>query len=307
MSYRGDDASKAERWRTAYRGRYRYMNHWAAIHNAVLGNSTDAKAPWRDETPITRGEIDGWIREGVERYPELVIPAEVKFSDELVPVDFGGEPRQNTQYYQETSRYLVYSPDGKPIRLSVEAGDAYGGLRQTATLSDMKGAVIKEFKPKPGEKIEMEIAVPGPGIYRYVYSDGGAYHRVKWAADQVVSLPLQAGDLRAMARVDEMYFYVPKGTKEINYYYKRAAWQFGGPHTLTDSNGQIASEVAVDGDYVTVPVAPGTDGQIWKIGGPTFGLGQFRFFNIPNYFSPNPNAMLLPKDVVAKDGLKKLN
>jgi hypothetical protein len=102
----------------------------------------------------------------------------------------------------------------------------------------------------------------------------------------------------------DMYFYVPKGTKEINYYYRRAAWQFGGAHQFTDPSGKIVKEVAVDGDYVTVPVPAGTDGKVWKIGGPAFGLGYFRFFDVPNYFSPNPNKMLLPKDVVLQDKLK---
>ena len=37
-----------------------------------------------------------------------------------------------------------------------------------------------------------------------------------------------------------------------------------------------------------------------------FGLGQFQFFNLPNLLSASPGAMLLPKDLVEKDGLKVL-
>jgi hypothetical protein len=129
---------------------------------------------------------------------------------------------------------------------------------------------------------------------------------VYWQGNQIVSLPMGERHFRAMSHVNDMYFYVPKGSKEINYYYKRADWQFGGAHQITDPNGKVVKEVAVDGDYVSIPVAPGTDGKVWKIGGPAFGLGFFRFFDIPGYFSPSPNAMLLPKDVVAKDKLPLL-
>ncbi|MEO6906775.1 MAG: DUF4838 domain-containing protein [Abditibacteriaceae bacterium] len=295
-----------ERWRTAYRSRYKYMNHWAAIVNDALHDTGDPKAVWRDETPITHEEVAGWIAAGVKRYPELKIPDEVKFSDDLVTVDFGGEATDNTQLYQEGSVYLVQSLKGEPIHLKATAGGAYGGLRQNVTIQDMKGKTIKEFKPKPGEEINMDIPVPGPGIYKYTFADGGAYHQIYWNKDQIVSLPLSAGAFRAMSHIEPMYFYVPKGTKEINYYYKRADWQWGGAQVLYDSTGKVVKEVAVDGDYVSVPVPAGQDGKVWKIGGPSFGLGSFRFFDVPGYFSPNPNKMILPKDVVAQDGLKVL-
>jgi hypothetical protein len=158
--------------------------------------------------------------------------------------------------------------------------------------------------PKPGEKVEFDYATPAPGVYSFGYHDHGAYGQVYWSADQIVSLPMGERHFRAMARVNDMYFYVPKGSKEINYYYKRADWQFGGAHQITDPTGKVVKEVAVDGDYVAVAVAPGTDGSVWKIGGPTFGLGYFRFFDIPGYFSPNANKMLVPSEVAIKDGLK---
>ena len=109
-----------------------------------------------------------------------------------------------------------------------------------------------------------------------------------------------------MEAVAAMVFYVPKGTTEIHYYYKRADWQFGGPHQLIAPDGTVVREVNVDGDYVSAPVPDGADGKLWTLGGPTFGLGSFRFFNIPNFLSPSPARMLLPADVVARDGLKRI-
>jgi hypothetical protein len=51
------------------------------------------------------------------------------------------------------------------------------------------------------------------------------------------------------------------------------------------------------------------DGKTWRFGSPAgssqgFGLGLFWFFNCPNYLSPSPAQMILPRDLAAKDGLK---
>jgi hypothetical protein len=302
MAYRGGDANTIERWKVAYRARYRYMNHWAAIINDALGNNTDPNAPWRSAEPITRQEIESWLDAAIQFYPELRIPNEIKFSRDLVPVDFGGSGVATSQLYQEGSIYSIYS-NGAPIHIKIDAGTAYGGLRQTYDVMDATGKVLLSGLPKPGEKVEFDYSPPAPGVYSFHYHDHGAYGQVYWGADQIVSLPMGERHFRAMARVNDMYFYVPKGSKEINYYYKRADWQFGGAHQITDPTGKVVKEVAVDGDYVAVAVAPGTDGSVWKIGGPTFGLGYFRFFDIPGYLSPNANKMLVPSEVAVKDGL----
>lgn len=305
-AYRGGEANTTERWRTAYRARYAYMNHWAAISNDALGNNKDPKAPWRDDRPITHEETEAWVQDAIKFYPVLKVPAEVKFSDDLVPVDFGGEDLDNTQLYQEGSLYAVLSPQGAPIHIKIDAGGAYGGLKQTYALTDVKGKVIAQGKPKAGDKLDFDIPVPAPGIYYFNYHDHGAYGQVYWNKNQIVALPLKDRAFRAMGHINDMYFYVPRGTKEINYYYKRADWQFGGAHQITAPDGKVVREVAVDGDYISVPVPPGMDGKLWEIGGPSFGLGLFRFFDVPGYFSPSPGKVLLPREVAQKDGLKIL-
>jgi len=300
------DAMLLQIWTNAYRARYSYMNHWEAIRQDWVHEDSEPNKPkpWKVDRPITHEETEALFQEGLAYFPELKVPDEVKFSDQLVAVDFGGAGVATSQTYQEGSSYAILSPKGEPIHIKIEAGGAYGGLKQTYEITDAKGKVLKSGKPKAGEKIEFDFPVPGPGIYYLNYHDHGAYGTVFWNADQIVALPMGKLHFRAMSRVNDMYFYVPKGTKEINYYYKKADWQHGGPHQISDPNGKVVKEVAVDGDYVTVPVEAGTDGKVWKIGGPAFGLGYFRFFDIPNYFSPSPATMLLPRDVVQKDGLK---
>ena len=294
-------------WELTYRSRYQYLNHWNAIRNDWINDTgaPDFSRPWKIDKPVSHDEIETWFQEALKYYPELKIPDEKKFSEELVAVDFGGKGEANSQNYQEGATYAIWSGKGEPISIKFDAGSAYGGLRHEWKITDVKGKVLKEGKPKADEKVEFDFKVPAPGIYYFTYNDRGAYVQIYWK-DQLVSLPLKNRTFRAMQPVGSMYFYVPKGTKEINYYYKRADWQFGGPHQISDASGKVIQEVSVDGDYVSIAVPAGQDGKVWKIGGPQFGLGSFRFFNVPNYFSPNAGKMLLPKDVAAKDKLKSL-
>lgn len=308
MAREGDAAKKAamlqQIWTLVYRARYSYLNHWEAIRQDWIHEDSDPKTvkPWKVETPVTAEETETLFQEGLKYFPELKIPTEVKFSDDLVPVDFGGEAVASSQLYQEGSLYALYSR-GEPLKIKLTAGGAYGGLKQTYEIRDAKAKVLKSGKPKAGETVEFDFPVPAPGVYYLDYHDHGAYGQVFLAADQLAVLPVKDRDFRAMGHINDMVFYVPKGTKTIDYYYRRSPWQFGGAHQITDPAGK-AVDVAVDGDYVSIPVGAGMDGKLWKIGGPSFGLGYFHFFNVPNYFSPSPAAMLLPREIAAKDGLK---
>lgn len=310
MAREGDAAKKAalgqEVLALVYRTRYSYMNHWEAIRqNGVQAAQSPASAPgtWKIDAPVTHEETERWFQEGLAYFPELKIPSERKFSTDLVAVDLGGPPVATRQYYQEGARVAYLSLHGEPLKFKVQAGDAYGGLRHVYTITDAKGSVLKSGKPGPGERIEFAFPVPAPGVYYLDYNDNGAYAEVFLPADQPVALPIRDRGFRAMRAVPPLYFYVPRGTRQIAYYYRREPWQYGGPHQVIDPGGRVAREVDVDGDYVFVPVPPGMDGKAWKLGGPSFGLGRFLFFNVPNYLSPSPAQMLLPREVAKKDGL----
>ncbi|MEO6906326.1 MAG: hypothetical protein ABI210_00405, partial [Abditibacteriaceae bacterium] len=82
--------------------------------------------------------------------------------------------------------------------------------------------------------------------------------------------------------------------------------------TVISPDGEIAATfLDKNGDYLSVPVPDGMDGKVWGFGSPQgspqgFGLGSFHFFNCPDLLSPSPGVMLLPKDLVEKDGLEIL-
>lgn len=312
MAREGDAAKKAameqEVFALVYRTRYSYMDHWEALRQNSIHEDQNPAAPkpWKIGTPVSHEETQRGFEEGLSYFPDLKVPAELKFSSDLVAVNLGGERVATSQLYQEGSLYVLLSLHGEPLKIKVQAGDAYGGLRQTYSISDAKGQVLNSGKPAPKELVQFEFPVPAPGLYTLDFHDHGAYSEVFLAADQIAALPLRDRGFRAMRAVPAMYFYVPKGTRQIQYYFKREPWQFGGPHQITDPSGHVAKEVDVDGDYVSVPVPPGMDGKAWKIGGPSFGLGRFIFFNVPNFLSPSSAALLVPREVAVKDGLTQL-
>ena len=301
------DAITLQIWKNVYRMRYSYMDHWEAIRQDWIHEDTlpaGTPRPWRDDnTPISHAETEALFQEGLNYFPALVVPTEVTFSTNIVAVNFGGEGIPTSQYYQEGSVYEVISLRGEPLKIKFAAGSMYG-YAQRYQITDLGGHVLQEGVPQPNQTYDLEVPVPAPGRYFFAYNDHGEYGEVFWKADQIVALPLAKDRYyRAMRPVSQMYFYVPKGTTNVNYYYKRAPWQYGDTHQVIDPAGAVVKEVRVDGDYVSFPVPAGKDGKVWSMGGPAFGLGLFYFFEVPNFFSPSPAKMLVPQDVALRDGL----
>ena len=83
----------------AYRTRYEYMNHWAAMRQTFAGDAAKkldeptwvfndrTPKPWIVETPVSREETEQWFREGLEYFQPTPV-MELKFSSDLVPVAF---------------------------------------------------------------------------------------------------------------------------------------------------------------------------------------------------------------------------
>jgi hypothetical protein len=96
-----------------------------------------------------------------------------------------------------------------------------------------------------------------------------------------------------------LYFYVPKGTKKIQF----CGWDGYGNHTfkIRNPDGEPLEEVPTGKSLRSVAVNPGDDGLTWSITG--LCLGKLYFFNIPNYVAPSPNALLVPREVAIADKL----
>jgi hypothetical protein len=92
-----------------------------------------------------------------------------------------------------------------------------------------------------------------------------------------------------------MHFHVPKGTKELHY------WA-GQPHRVHGPDGKLLQQVETSGESVKVPVPDGADGKPWHFSQMT--LGRLKCFNAPNHLAASPAALLVPKEVGERDGLR---
>ena len=92
-----------------------------------------------------------------------------------------------------------------------------------------------------------------------------------------------------------LYCYVPKGTKVVG------GWsQEGRAGTLHDADGTVRYDFSkVENGWFSVPVPPGQDGKLWK-----FEQNQRmrQLMTIPPYLALSSQELLLPREVVDRDG-----
>jgi hypothetical protein len=298
----------------AYRTRYSYMNHWEAMRQGwtpraakEFGEPTWAfnhpgPKPWAVDRPYTREETEAAFREGLAYFkPETV--EEKQFAGEQVPVDFAakGAPAESVQQYQHGTRYALGSREGEPLALTVTAGTiAWYRDRASARwfVTDAAGKRLAGGElPLDGRPHPLEVKVPGPGTYYFEFDDSGAGWQIRVAAGRPAALVLDRAQLLHHAGwMQPMYFYVPKGTRELQYYWS------GGPHWVHGPDGTKLEEVNKSGAFVRVAVPADADGKVWHF--TRLAPGQLWFFNAPGYLAASPAALLVPRELAERDGLR---
>lgn len=300
-----------------YRTRYNYMNHWEAQRQSWSWHLSDefkeptwywAEAtpnkPWAIETPYTHEETEKEFQEGLQLF-KIENVQQKQFSKELVAVKFDKSPEYDSyQQYQNSAPYVFYSVQGEPLTMEIMAG-LIAGYRDkppaTYSFTDARGKQIAQAQlPLDGKFNKLEIKVPAAGAYYLNFNDSGAGWAIKVSKNRPASIITGQGPVLMHLgwMVPAVYFYVPKGTEKIEYFWN------GGPHQICGPDGKVFKEVSTSGKSVSIPVPPGTDGQPWSFR--QIALGQLKFHNIPNYVAGSPNALLVPNDVAAEDGLQVL-
>jgi len=302
----GADISSDQIMETLSRSSDYALTSWAMISQSWGGETLYPRgdlAKWPEKKPYTREEIEAGFQSGLEYFKPSIrdnlLPRQ-KFSTDLVAVKWPNiKPEQNnvesTQSYQGSMKYALWSVKGEPLEFTTEAGDAWGG-RTSFEVVDKQGKVLESGKPEPKVLVTHKVQVPKAGLYYLNYNDPGAY----WTFNakpgllySIVVLPeLTSG--RTSRPLQRMYFYVPKGVKELQYF-------TNGLHFLDGPDGSLQQHVKTGNDWVSVPVPPGMDGKLWSIREASFG--KFYFSNAPSYFSPTPEGVLVPREVAIKDGL----
>ena len=301
-----------------YRTRYTYMNHWEAMHQYLAPKlarefnepswtsfyaDPKTRKPWADETPVSREETEKLFKQDIERFPVIEIK-EVKFSKNLVPANFVSEnPQPTNQRYQGKVAYALYSKEGNPLEFMLTTGIiAHYRNRKPAEyiLTDGSGKeIIRNRLPLDGNEHRIKVPVPSAGLYYLTIDDSSAGFAIKVPPEIPCVIVQEKGkSLRHMGHMQLLYFYVPRGTKQLSYFIDNPT-----KHVFYGPDGKQIKEIDADDVFVSIDVPEGLDGKVWSIR--YLALGQLWFFNIPSYLAASPDALLLPFEIVEKDNLRK--
>jgi len=291
-----------------YRTRYSYMNHWEAIRQSWIGQLVkefdqpswsdrggEETPPWKIDQPVGRDETERRFHEDLEFFQPQDVE-ERSFSTDLVPAGLRSDaPAASYQQYQKGTRYALWSAGGEPLEMTIVTGIiAWYRDRPDATyvVTDAVGKEVTRGRlPQDGKEHPLRVEVADAGLYWFEFNDQAAAWSIRVAAGRPVAVALSRSSPPAhLGHMQRMYFFVPRGTRKIEYYWK------GGPHIIHGPDGTVRAEVTTSGKFVTVEVPAGSDGQPWSI--TKLALGHLWFFNVPDYLAASPDALLVPREVL---------
>ncbi|MBJ7346568.1 MAG: DUF4838 domain-containing protein, partial [Gemmataceae bacterium] len=312
----------------AYRMRTTMMVHAYALYRDLAGRDktvsipTDAKwqipegkNPWKSSAPFTPQEIETYITEGIATHKLVELNFKpLTFGTNLapalgrlpIPANF---PTGDFTPGRGMQTFFTYAKAPSNIELSITGGmiahyrdrgnvkvELYkiGGESQTGekeTLVETNTSI-----PPDGVERTLKFALKQPGLYKITVKDGNDRTQVNWPKEQFMAIAsTQENPMNRFYGLWMGYFYVPKGTKTIGI--------FGGEHgEVRDS--QDRPHFWLNGrepNFYSVPVPPGEDGKFWRV---RYCRGPVRLLTVPPYFAKTPGELLLPEEVLAKDGLK---
>ena len=261
------------------------------------------KGSWVSNEPFTEAEIAGILEEGIDRR-QLFNFMPVSFSENLVPVaklqlpnvaqgTFGG-------YSRGTRVYFTWI-DNVPATIDLKAsGGRIYGNRGEAKIAlypndEPEGKAIAEATIAP-DKIERDVTLKTTfkGLHRLEISDRMAGSTLTWKEGRPMTIASSPDSPVAFQGRWTAYFYVPKGTKTIGGY-------SGGAGLLLDPASKTAHTFPAKAAYFSIPVPAGQDGKLWKFQN---SIGQRLLMTVPPYLARDDKELMLPAEVVEKDGEK---
>lgn len=304
-----------------YRTRHTGMNHWVMMAKGWFPQEAlryddmaldieghkDTPRPWLHEEPYTHEETEALFQAGLASLPPLPI-VDRSFSRDLVTVDFDLleakiVPMDIRYYSGKEATFVMTSSHGEPLILEptfglveIRRGDPPAEYRVT----DASGKLITEGKVPLDKKLHrLEIAVPASGHYWVTLKDGMSACHLTAPPEQPLVLALdRKRSLTGIPPYQKMYFYVPKGTKEVQYTQQGiTSVEVLGP------DGSPLEEIQPKAaGIVRIAVPKDFDGKVWSL--PRQPLRYLTFYNIPNYLAASPQYLLVPREVALNDGLK---
>ena len=189
---------------------------------------------------------------------------EVKFSADLVPVAFpAAKPVGSQQAVPAAGELRPAQPEGRAAgggdharhhrAVPRPAGDA------RYTLKDAAGKVVAGRLPLKldGEphKVDDEGARGGDLLLRVQRLRRRLADRRSRPGRPAVCCRTRGRVYLHLGQMQEMFFYVPKGTRALQYFWS------GGPHKVLGPDRKVVAEVTASDEVVTVPVPAGRTGR----------------------------------------------
>lgn len=286
-----------------------YDNYWV--------QRKPEQIPYRDPKPITPEETARWFQQMKRDFGTVPKVTAVNFSKNLVAPewvsDSSNPPRNNKVIFHGPFTMVLASMKGEPLRFSMNHGTMYPkNPPGDYVLTDMSGKEIARgtIPICPQTPTEIELKVPSAGVYYFKFDDHGG--GTAFMPAQGLRAAFVPEGPRGYTLLWNTWFYVPKGTTEIQFAASCGGIRFGikdpdgkwvecnRPNLPAGSSGL---NFRADGYYYTIPVPKGMDGRMWGMSMAQCGF-HMRFFNIPTIFCLSSDGPIIPEEVAKMDGLK---
>jgi len=274
--------------------------------------------PYRDPKPITPEETAAWFQKMKADYGTPPSVSKVSFSKKLVApewsVDRPKPERTDGVVFQGPFTMALASMKGEALRFTVAYGTMYNKVpdaKYILTNTDGKEIARGTVPVCPKTPMPIELKVPGSGVYYLRFDDNSAGTAFYPAQEQRAAFVPEGP--RGWTLIRSSWFYVPKGTTEIQFYLGGG----GAPAAIRDPSGRFyqvdgmplsdqnsnAYVFKGDGSYYVIHVPKGMDGGMWNFAGSQRAL-HILFFNIPTLLSLSSDGVIIPEEVAKKDELK---
>lgn len=324
----GDDQSNAyaELMTFVYRGRERMMYHGSEIFRRFerkdkslrIPDGTDARTPeaenpWKDSSPFSRGDFVAMRRDGIKNNELFTFSPEV-FDDDLQPAqvlvspsserggfDRGASGKQVLHaWIDDPTKPLKITVTGGLIRHYRDRGDVRISLFKADEVSGDEDAMPLDTAsvPPDGEPYVIELRSDHAGLHRIELIDGGDRTMVDWQRGTKVVWVCDQKNGTNFYGPWTFCFYVPKGQTRVAGYTSHASG------SIVDPSGATALDFRSMGSsgFFDIPVPAGADGRIWWM---QRCKGRRMLMTTPPVFARSPDELLLPRNIIEKDGIGK--
>jgi hypothetical protein len=308
--------------RHVYRMRKTMMVHSYGFLCRFIGQGAtlDPNNPLYDDTPYNEEEIAAFLAEGLKNNTPIDPGFEsVVFSKKLVPaakwLDFPETPQG---YFptesQDLQMYQVYlSEENKEIELKITVKPLWKNRTTKISMFTPYEVMLKtpvteiEDYPADGKEHVVTLKTYYAGMHDIVALDGGDFTKITWPDGLPVSVESDINSSHTQSHFRgnwTLYFYVPKGTKQIGGWAARvASWAPRTCGKLLDPEGTARYDFGEHEEgWFCIDVPEGMDGQLWKF---QDNNGQRLLMTVPPYLARSGIELLLPDEVVEKDAKRE--